>query len=71
MAYELTVPGEANHGLIRHLMVLVTSMMRYLAPSLYCRSWAPWCRIIITVVVIVVLVAGVQLLGQLLPVYTM
>lgn len=61
-----TVPFEDNPGFYRHLMVLVMGLCRFLAPAFYCRSWAPWFRIIITVFVVVVLVLGVRSVGLLL-----
>lgn len=55
-----TVPFEATPALYRHLTVLVTGLFRFLAPAFYCRSWAPWCRLVLTVLVVVVLVLVVR-----------
>lgn len=71
MSYTFTVPADENPGFSRHLMMMATSLLRFLAPAIYCRSWAPWWRLIITVVVVIVLIIVGPLLGQLLPVNTM
>lgn len=63
-----TVPFEPTPALNRHLIVLVTGLLRFLAPAFYCRSWAPWFRLVITVLVIVVLVLVVR--GGGVPPYT-
>ena len=52
----MTVPFERSPALYRHLIVLVTALLRFLEPAFYCRSWAPWFRIVITVLIIVVVV---------------
>lgn len=71
MSYPSTVPFEGNPSFYRHLMMLVTGLLSFLAPAFYCRSWAPWLRIIITVTVVVVLVLIINSMGLLVPVYMM
>jgi hypothetical protein len=71
MSYPFSLPAEGRPGLYRDLMMLVTGLLRFLEPAFYCRSWAPWWRIVISVVVIVVLIVITPLLGQLFPVQTM
>lgn len=52
----MSVPFESSPAVYRLLVALVTSLLRFVALAIFCKSWAPWCRIIITVFVVLIIV---------------